>query len=251
MSQLSCLGRRGTGHSGLLSISQQSLRLRGAGVTLSLGYEWILLPVCSEGMLHSLVLALLWGWSALLSTSWLKHHWTARLSGVVVSPSSKMGLENALHRGWGCDSSSCLNMAKLGLRTSKTLHLKILIRQIYTPPSSLVKVHPQLGSAGEQILWLGLLTKHHRCELNLVGFYKPLPPSPSESDSQGLSPTDSPAIPVVQDQSRCSFKVTHNAGEGLFVPSWFSFPTGETRGSRETTLHGVALAWGRGNVVNL
>ena len=90
--------------------------------------------------------------------------------------------------------------------------LRIQIRQIFTPPCSMVRMQPQLGSTDEQSCWVGLLfgpSYEQSCWLGLlyskytiifanmnavfqdlcVGFCKPLPPS--QSDSQWLSLTDS------------------------------------------------------------
>ena len=58
------------------------------------------------------------------------------------------GPEDTVHRGWGCDSAPCLWVGKLGSkRAGKTPHLRIQMRQVYTPLSFLVRVFLQLGSA--------------------------------------------------------------------------------------------------------
>lgn len=77
-----------------------------------------------------------------------------------------------LHKGWGCDSASCLNVAKLGQQkpsfedSNKTdLH----------PTEFYGQSVPSTCSADEQSLWLALLAGYCRCELNLAGFHMPLP----------------------------------------------------------------------------
>lgn len=52
-------------------------------------------------------------------------------------------------------------------------------------------------------------------------------------------PPDSSTIPMVQDQSKDAHKATPI--RGLVVPPEFSFPTGETEGSGETSPRGVVL----------
>lgn len=49
----------------------------------------------------------------------------------------------------------------------KLILLRIRIRQICTPPSSLVRVSPQFGSANEQSHWLEFLLEYFRHELSL------------------------------------------------------------------------------------
>lgn len=78
----------------------------------------------------------------------------------------------------------------------------------------------------------------------------PSPPSLSQSDSQWLSPEDSTAIPVGQDQSSSSHKVIHNARERV-VPLEFFFPTRGSGDAGKTSLHGAVLASGRGNAASV
>lgn len=77
----------------------------------------------------------------------------------------------------------------------------------------------------------------------------PTPPSPSQSDSQGLSPTDFLAVSLMQDHGRGSYKATPMLG-GL-SPSGFSLSTGNIGGSGEASLHGAALSWERDDAVNM
>lgn len=58
-----------------------------------------------------------------------------------------------------------------------------------------------------------------------AGCCKSLPPAPSQLDSWWLSPTDSPEVPMGQNQSRGICKATHNAEGGArhSVCSPFSF----------------------------
>ena len=182
------------------------------GPTLSFGYELIHLLVHSMGAFHTCYWFCFVGNQLCSLTSWLEHRWATLLPGVIASSSGKIGLEDTHHSGWEYDSAPCLGVGKLVSRVNKTPPLKIRIRQICSPPSS------QLGSADEQSCWLGLLLGH--CSMSLVcqdlcaGCCKPFPSSLSQSDSLWLSPTDFPAIFVVQDQSRGFHKMTHNAGWG-------------------------------------
>lgn len=75
------------------------------------------------------------------------------------------------------------------------------------------------------------------CQDLHASFCKPLPTSLPQSESQGLSPADSPAITVGQGQSRGSYKAAHDAGRGLVPPGLF-FASGQTRGSGETSPYG-------------
>ena len=49
----------------------------------------------------------------------------SQIPGVVTSPSSQMEQEDAPHNEWGRNSTPCLDMGKLGARTSKTRHLRV------------------------------------------------------------------------------------------------------------------------------
>lgn len=91
-------------------------------------------------------------------------NYTASMSSA--NTSGLMYLRDTFHSGRGCDSAFCLGMGKAGSRTSKTPSLMILIRQICTPPNSLVKVHQGLGSVDEQSCWLRLLLGHHRYKVS-------------------------------------------------------------------------------------
>ena len=80
---------------------------------------------------------------------------------------------------------------------------------------------------------------------------KTLPNFSSRSDSQWLIPVDSPAMSPEQAQSGGSHKTTHDAGVEVLLFPWVLFPIAGARGSGETYLHTAALAWGRGNGVNV
>lgn len=165
--------------------------------------------------------------------SQLEHHWPAQFPEVVASPPGQMWPEDTLHSRWKYDSSPCLGMGKLGSRASKNLCLRIQIRQICTLQSSLVKVCPQLSSADEQSHWLGLVLGRCRYELSLPRFMhwllQALPPFSLIGQFQWLRLTDSPAIPVVQNQSRGSHKITPVLGVGTVFFLGVSFPTGGAR----------------------
>ena len=60
------------------------------------------------------------------------------------------GGQKTLHRSWGCDLAPCLGGGNLGSKVSKTPPLRIQTRQICTPWSPPVRVHPLFASAGGQ-----------------------------------------------------------------------------------------------------
>lgn len=74
---------------------------------LSLGHEFIPLPVYSIGGTHHAQDMQYWlcsGGDQLCSfTILFKHCWDAELLGVVVNPSGQMGLRDTLHSGWSCE----------------------------------------------------------------------------------------------------------------------------------------------------
>lgn len=118
--QLLCLGGKGEGCSQLLSVSQIGCLVGSVLELPSVLRELTPLPLY-------LVLALLWGQSALaacLSARAPPGH-TVSTPQIVTRPSGQMGLEGTLRSGWGCDSASCLGVGKLGSRTSKTPGLRI------------------------------------------------------------------------------------------------------------------------------
>ena len=90
-----------------------------------------------------------------------------KASRIVSSSSDQMGSEDALHRGCGYVSASCLGVGKPGSSAGKTPHLRIWIRQTCTAPTSLVRECSWVGFAGEQNHYLGLLIGHCRYEFGL------------------------------------------------------------------------------------
>lgn len=128
-------------------------------------------------------------------------------------------------------------MGRLNSRVSKTLHLRIWIRQIYTLLSSLVRVHLWFGSTDEPDhrleLLLGLCRKELYLSRSVSQFLQAPPLFSVTADSHWLIFADSPAIPVVQDQSKGFCKWPTSSGQGLLVvTSGLSFPLEEpeTRG---------------------
>lgn len=117
MFQPLCLGGRGLGPSRLFSIFQRGCQVRKRpGATLSLGYELIFLPVpAGEDPMTGIGFALGLICSACPPASWLEHHCTTQLPGVVPSSSGQMRLPGA------SDSSSCLGMGKWALQLIKLL----------------------------------------------------------------------------------------------------------------------------------
>ena len=105
------------GPSRLFSIFQRCSQVRERpGATLSLGYELIFLSVPAwEDPMTGIGFALGVICSAYPPASWLEHHRTTQLSGVVPSSSGQMRLPGA------SDSSSCLSMGKWALQLIKLL----------------------------------------------------------------------------------------------------------------------------------
>ena len=159
VSQLLCLGSKGRGLlQATLNFPNRVSGWEGLGSTLSHGYKLILLPTHSRGTLH----AQYWFCSegnqfclpACLSARALL---SCTASRYFHYPLDHMWLGVTLHSRCGCDSAPWLRVGKPGSRADKTPYLRIWISQICTPPSSLVRVHHQLGSADEQshpLIWI-------------------------------------------------------------------------------------------------
>lgn len=77
---------------------------------------------------------------------------------------------------------------------------------------------------------------------------RPLLSSLSQSDSQGLSPIESPAIPVGHGQRRGSNKAAHNAGGRASWSPCVLFSHWRNRRPRGDLSLCCELAWGRDNV---
>lgn len=161
--------------------------LEGPGTTYGLSYGFILLPGMAQESstpVPSFALGIINSAASLLAQALLNY--TASMSSA--NTSGLMYLRDTFHSSQGCDSAFCLGVGKAGSMTGKTPSLMIQIKQICTPPSSLVKAHQGLGSVDEQSCWLRLLLGHHRYESQpakmCAGCYKSLPSSLSQSDSQ-------------------------------------------------------------------
>ena len=195
-----------------------------------------------------LVLTLSWGRSA------VPHHLSARAPLV---QNSFQEFPRALLVQWSWKTYSTMGGAvksgpclvgKPGSRASK-LRLRLWIRQICTPSNSLVRVHPQLVAVNEQSCQLGLLLGHRRYEVGakiwVLAVASPAPLPGHRQIHKGWAPQ------ILLQPLWCRFRagVPTNAGSGWlfpFVPSpGFSFPTGRTEGSGETSPCGAALAWGK------
>ena len=89
----------------------------------------------------------------------------------------------------------------------------------------------RLGTAGVSMV----------CQDPCAGYCRPLPASASRSNYQWFSSTDSPAVPVMQDQSRGSLKVTHDSGENWLslLDSLFPLEEPEVQGRAVC----MALSW--------
>lgn len=116
------------------------------------------------------------------------------------SSSGHMCLGDTLHSGWGYNSAPVLNVGKSGIRVGKTPHFRNQIRQSCTPTSFLFRVkHPLYSVDSEAAGWdyfLGTTGMNLVCQDSSSGCCKLLPPSLSQSDSQGLSSADTPAGPM-------------------------------------------------------
>lgn len=135
------------------------------------------------------------------------------------SSAGHMCLGDTLHSGWGYNSAPVLNVGKLGIRAGKILHLRNQIRQSCTPTSFLFRVrHPLYSVDSEAAGWdyfLGTIGMNLFCRDLSSGCCKLLPPSLSQSDSQGLTSADTPAGPMRWEQNRGSHdEMTHNLGVG-------------------------------------
>ena len=103
----------------------------------------------------------------------------------------------------------------------------------YTLPNSMVSVDLivlQMSKAVSWHHWLGTIGINLVCQdLCAAGCWKPLPASLSWSDYQWLSPTDSPAIPMMWDQRKGPHKVTHHSEEDWLFPLGSLFPLEEPK----------------------
>lgn len=163
--------------------------------------------------------------------------------------------EDTFHEGWGCDSTPCLGIGKPGSRAGKAPHLRTWIKQICTPPSSLGQSVPLTWSADEQNCLLGLLLGtvgiNSVCQDPGAGCCKFLSHSPTSqipSVWELQIPLQSPWCKIRVGVPRNQPTVLREAG---CTPPGFSFSSGGTGGSEETSLHGAMLALGWCNVVNV
>lgn len=139
--------------------------MEGPGTTRGLSYGLVLLPGMAQESstpVPSFALGIINSAACLLAQALLNY--TASMS--CANTSGLMYLRDTFHSGQGCDSAFCLGVGKAGSMTGKTPSLMIQIKQICTPPSSLVKAHWGLGSVDEQSCWLRLLLRHHRYEVS-------------------------------------------------------------------------------------
>ena len=172
---------------------------------------------CTPGSWLNRALALL-----CLLTSQLEGHWATQLPGAVASPPGQMGPGGTLYSRWGCDSAP-----SVGTNWSP--------ERSCTPPSSVFRGHPGLGSRKSRAAgWgcqVGTAGVNSVCQDPVLVVAAP-PPSSSQSESQGLGPKESPANPMVCDQSSGSHKAAHNSGEGWCLPLDSLFPLEELEAQR-------------------
>lgn len=100
--------------------------------------------------------------------------------------------------------------------------------------------------------YLGIAGMNSVCQYLSTNCCKPLPTSLSQSDFQWLSLINSLQFPWCQIRAGIPTKQPIMLWGGcLVVPAGFSFPIGGTGSSEMTSSCGAALAWGRGNVINV
>ena len=89
----------------------------------------------------------------------------------------QLRLEGTVHSGWGCDSAFCFNVGKPGSWVNKT-HLRIWIREIWTPLCPLVRLHPnlvlQVNKATGLDYCLGIAGMNLICHVLCVDCCKPI-----------------------------------------------------------------------------
>lgn len=135
--------------------------------------------------------------------------WLCR-SFLVFSPalSVRWGLGPCSALGGAMTQLLYLVMGRPGSMTGKTLPLRSESGRSAPPLSSFVRLNYQLGIADKKSYgcdyYLGSTARNSVYLHPSVGCCKPLPLSPSQSDSQWLHLTDIPAILMGQDQSRSS-----------------------------------------------
>ena len=164
--------------------------------------------------------------SAYPPASWLEHHRTTQLSGVVPSSSGQMRLPGA------SDSSSCLSMGKWALQLIKLLWGSESVKSEPPPNQLSGQSVPLIWFCWQVKLLVGVAPQALKDYLprSVCWCYKP-----SLLLYHRFSATGSHrflSIPMVRNQSRGSHKATSQCWRWLIVPAGFSFPTGATRGQR-------------------
>ena len=163
------------------------------------------------------------------------------LSLNVAEPHSCQELSPAFFNQMGlrAPSTPCLGVSKPGSRASKAPHLRIPVRQIFTSPSFLVWVTPdlvlQVSKAAGWDYYLDSVGRNSICQDSSARCCKSLPTSLSQSDARGFSPQISRWSPLCEIRRGAPTKPPTMLGE-VGCLTRFSFPTGEARGSGQTSM---------------
>lgn len=135
----------------------------------------------------------------------------------------------------------------------KIFNLRIPIWQICNLLSSLVGILPlvlQVSKTADWDYYLDTAGMKLASQDTCAGWCKPLPTNPLQSHSWWLSLADSSVTSMVWDQSN-GLSQSDPMLRKTDCPPGFSFLAGGTGDSMEATLSGVALAFEKGNVVNV
>ena len=145
--------------------------------------------------------------------------------------------------GLKAPSTPCLGVGRPGSRASKTPHRRIPVRPTFTSPCFLVWVMRDLVLQVSKAAGWDSVGRSSVCQDSSARCCKSFPSSLSQSDSQGFSPQISLWSPLREIRIGAPTKPSTTLGEVGCLPR-FSFPTGETRGSGQTSLCSVATARG-------
>lgn len=246
MSQLPCLCGSRNGYSGPSQIPKQAFWL---GRTQGYPQSWLLINPClvaSECSMLSIGFAM-----GEISSVW------SPLSSSTAEPHSFLELSSVLPVRWSWKRFSIdgrlwfSSLPDWGqTRASKTPYSRVWIRQICAPSSSLDRVHPTLVLQMSRTTGWELHVKNSVGQdplLIIASSFRLLITVRFQVDGPY---TTSPLVPLVGYQCSSYNRVTPNAGGGLLV-TWVLFFMGETRGSKDTSLNGAVLAWGRVKAVNV
>lgn len=134
---------------------------------------------------------------------------------------------DTLHIGWGCDSVPWLGMCKPSLGLAKVLiwgfeSSRSTPQQVSWSVCAIDLALQMRKTYGWYYSW-GAAGMDMVCQDLCDGCCKTLPNFSSRSDSQCLSPADSPAMSPKPAQSGSSHKATHDARTGVLLFPWVLF----------------------------